>query len=426
MANVIRRVVIDGLYDNYNYDITLKEGITLITGPNGYGKTTLLNILKNALELNFSFFYELLFKSITLYFGETDKEPKLTINKRKEKQESLFDDDISYSVDIAFYQGNIQDSFSFRDSDVPHIIFSGEGDEEYNYREEYFPKRIIFNNRKKQEGMQELMQNFKNFQLFLNDKKCQFIKEQRIFSSNRNRLDNNDYTITQLAEDLKQRYAKQKSLYTDMSQTIDSSFVERLLGKSYKAYEENEYKVKINELERRVTDYKKFDLISNYSFVGQFDNEFKPALSLYIDDMFKKIGTYNDFYNKLSLFDSFVNGKVLSNKTMFLNEKYGFCFQSDSGRNIPLRKLSSGEQNLVILYYRLVFETDSNTLLLIDEPENSMHVEWLEKMLSDFFAMGKELKCQMIIATHSPIFIGGNFNVAYDLYGGSYQDWMKE
>ena len=90
------------------------------------------------------------------------------------------------------------------------------------------------------------MQNFKNFQLFLNDKKCQFIKEQRIFSSNRNHLDNNDYTITQLAEDLKQRYAKQKSRYTDMSQTIDSSFVERLLGKSHKAYEENEYKVKIN------------------------------------------------------------------------------------------------------------------------------------------------------------------------------------
>ena len=40
MANVVRRVVIDGLYDNYNYDITFhKGGITLITGPNGFGKT---------------------------------------------------------------------------------------------------------------------------------------------------------------------------------------------------------------------------------------------------------------------------------------------------------------------------------------------------------------------------------------------------
>ena len=90
-----------------------------------------------------------------------------------------------------------------------------------------------------------------------------------------------------------------------------------------------------------------------------------------------------------------------------------------------MHKLSSGEQNLVILYYRLVFETKPNTLLLIDEPENSMHVEWLEKMLRDYFVMEGDLQCQMVIATHSPIFIGDNFNIAYDLYGGSYQDWMK-
>ena len=172
-------------------------------------------------------------------------------------------------------------------------------------------------------------------------------------------------------------------------------------------------------------NYKKFGLISNYSFVGQFDKDFKPALSLYIDDMFKKIEVYDSFFRQLSLFNTFVNGKGLSNKTMILDEKSGISFRSDSGRVVPLKKLSSGEQNLVILYYRLVFETEPNTLLLIDEPENSIHVEWLERMLSDYFVMESDLKCQMIIATHSPIFIGDNFNVAYDLYGGSYQDWMK-
>ena len=61
MANVIRRVVIEELYDNYNYDITFhKDGITLITGPNGFGKTTVLNIIKNALEQNFLYFLTVL------------------------------------------------------------------------------------------------------------------------------------------------------------------------------------------------------------------------------------------------------------------------------------------------------------------------------------------------------------------------------
>ena len=110
---------------------------------------------------------------------------------------------------------------------------------------------------------------------------------------------------------------------------------------------------------------------------------------------------------------------------MILNEKEGISFVSDSGRSVPLHKLSSGEQNLVILYYRLVFETEPNTLLLIDEPENSLHVEWLEKMLRDYLVMESDLKCQMIIATHSPIFIGDNWEIAYDLCGGSYQDRME-
>jgi predicted ATPase len=107
---------------------------------------------------------------------------------------------------------------------------------------------------------------------------------------------------------------------------------------------------------------------------------------------------------------------------MILDARNGITFKSDSNQVIPLYKLSSGEQNLVILYYRLVFETNSNTLLLVDEPENSMHVEWLRNMLSDYLEMGEALGCQMIIDTHSPIFINGHWDIAYDLFGRSYQD----
>lgn len=34
------------LFGQFDYDITLNqnEGITILTGPNGYGKTTILNI----------------------------------------------------------------------------------------------------------------------------------------------------------------------------------------------------------------------------------------------------------------------------------------------------------------------------------------------------------------------------------------------
>ena len=217
----------------------------------------------------------------------------------------------------------------------------------------------------------EIRQNFRNYKMFVNDKNCLFIKEQRIFSTKKGDDEGEDkYTITQLALDLKRKYADQKSHYTDEGQKIDSSFIQRLLSKQQTVYNEEEYLNRVNQLNKYVDAYKQFGLISNLGFIGEYNEDFKTALTLYIEDMFKKIAVYDAFYRQLSLFNSFVNGKGLSNKRMVLNEKDGISFVSDSGRNVPLHKLSSGEQNLVILYYRLVFETEPNTLLLIDDPEN--------------------------------------------------------
>ena len=234
MANVIRRVVIEELYDNYNYDITFhKDGITLITGPNGFGKTTVLNIIKNALEQNFLYFYELLFKSIVFYFDDYEIGPRLKISKVKVQQDSMFDNDVEYNLNIGFYDGNVKKPIDTLVIDKKFIRhgrsmfgpFLGEDELDFYDEDEYNARRRYFGR-----SNQEIMKRFRNFQIFLNDKKCLFIKEQRIFSANNLNDANEKYTITQLAEDLKMRYAFQKSRYTDESQKIDSSFVERLLG----------------------------------------------------------------------------------------------------------------------------------------------------------------------------------------------------
>ena len=99
-----------------------------------------------------------------------------------------------------------------------------------------------------------------------------------------------------------------------------------------------------------------------------------------------------------------------------LNEVKGVSVINDKGEEVPLRKLSSGEQNLIILYYKLAFSTDMRTVLLIDEPENSLHMAWVSQMLEDYQKMAEELKCQIIIATHSPAFINEHWDISCDLY----------
>lgn len=429
MANVVRRIVIEGLYDNYNYDITFHEnGVTLITGPNGYGKTTVLNIIKNALDLKFMYFYSLLFKKIEIFFVDKKEDTRLVISKTTIKESSLFNDEPEkYNVKFSFYFNGAKrpkDTYTLTDksfddrSEFFYYLMMAE-------KEKFYGGKSL-NDKVKDRTASIIRQNFKNYSIFLNDIKCLFIKEQRILSGNNGKNSDEEnpdkYTITQLAEDLKARYSEQKNRYSDESQTIDSSFIKRLLARKFRLYEQQEYNKRTDEINKIVESYKRFGLTSNFGNIGEYDSEFKPALSLYVEDMFKKISVYDDFFHKLSLFNQFVNGKILSDKTMVLDERNGISIISKSGRSVPLHKLSSGEQNMIILFYRLVFETEPNTLLLIDEPENSLHVEWLQRMLSDYLVMESNLGCQMIIATHSPTFINGHWDIAYDLYGGSYQD----
>ena len=429
MENVVRRIVIEKLYDLYDYDITFdKGGVTLITGPNGYGKTTILNIIKNALDLKFMYFKDLLFEKIEIHFLDKKDGTKLVITKVPVKETSIFTDEENlFNVKFNFYYYNSKrpkDTYTLIDSSdnihfdfLNYLIMSEKGsrleDDLRKYKDSGKTSAV-------------LRQKFRNYSMFLNDIKSLFIREQRILSGKNSDEDNPEkYTVTQLAEDLKARYVEQKNRYSDESQTIDSSFIKRLLNRKFKLYDQKEYYKRAEEINKIVESYKRFGLTSNFGNIDEYDEEFKPALSLYIEDMFDKISLYDDFFKKLALFNQFVNGKVLSNKTMILDERNGIRFISNSRREVPLHKLSSGEQNMIILFYRLVFETEPNTLLLIDEPENSLHVEWLQKMLSDYLVMESNLDCQMIIATHSPTFINGHWDIAYDLYGGSYQDFME-
>lgn len=425
MANVVKRVVIEKLYDEYTYDLTFGEGgVTIITGPNGYGKTTVLNIIKNAIDLEFGYFCDLLFSSITIYFSDAKNGAKLVITRSKSsKYDSNTDESDHYNIKVAFYQGDNRKALESYTIDATRYIKLQE-----RFKQQFLEDDIPFDNYlmhlRYREG-KKLRQNLLNYRMFVNDRNCLFIKEQRILSTNRSDDNEAEYTITQLAKDLKRRYSEQKSRYTDKGQAIDSSFIQRSLSSTPHEYDEEEYNKKIAELNKYVEAYQKVGLISNLEFMGEYNEKFKTVLSLYLEDMFEKISVYDEFFRQLSLFNRFVNGKGLSNKKMILNEKDGFCFETDSGNIVPLQKLSSGEQNLVILYYRLVFETAPNTLLLIDEPENSLHVEWLEKMLSDYLVMEDALKCQMIIATHSPTFVNGHWDIAYDLFGGFYQENEK-
>lgn len=78
--------------------------------------------------------------------------------------------------------------------------------------------------------------------------------------------------------------------------------------------------------------------------------------------------------------------------------------RQDSGnRIVPLEKLSSGEQQLITLIAKLCAYAEPGWVMLIDEPEISLHVSWQRAIPPMLAEISKELQCSMVVATHSPI-----------------------
>jgi predicted ATP-binding protein involved in virulence len=69
-------------------------------------------------------------------------------------------------------------------------------------------------------------------------------------------------------------------------------------------------------------------------------------------------------------------------------------------------ELSSGEKTLISEIVFLYLNKITNKVILIDEPELSLHPAWQSKILKLYESYAKKNNCQIIIATHSPLIIG--------------------
>ncbi|MEL4897668.1 AAA family ATPase [Crocosphaera sp. Alani8] len=107
---------------------------------------------------------------------------------------------------------------------------------------------------------------------------------------------------------------------------------------------------------------------------------------------------------------SFVNvcNKYLNpSKQIIYNESAAEIYieQTRNNENIELSNLSSGEKQIISLFSKVYIEAKEDFILIIDEPELSISVEWQQMLLPDIMKSGK---CKRLIAaTHSP-FISKN------------------
>ena len=91
-------------------------------------------------------------------------------------------------------------------------------------------------------------------------------------------------------------------------------------------------------------------------------------------------------------------------KTIQIDPHTNHLIFIDDGEVIPLYKLSSGEKQLLLILMRVFLMEEQPYILLMDEPEISLHIEWQYKLFEEIRRLNPN--CQIITSTHSPSLFG--------------------
>ncbi len=145
------------------------------------------------------------------------------------------------------------------------------------------------------------------------------------------------------------------------------------------------------------------------------DETKREVLSVYVQDTYKKLSVFDQLVAKVELFRKSINERFLYKQLSVGKE--GFGFTTTEGDSLNPLSLSSGEQHEVVLLYELLFKATENSLILLDEPEISLHVAWLEEFLSDLHAITALSHFDVIITTHSPQIISDRWDLTVELKG---------
>ncbi|EKN5028878.1 TPA: AAA family ATPase [Yersinia enterocolitica] len=413
----LKSLTVSKLFDRLDYSLYLDQDIiTIITGPNGYGKTILLKIINNFMTKNLQFFFQIKFEYIEIEFA--DYTLKLEVI-----------DNILY-IEKTYLIINKIESFTYQNDSIKNseflVGFELEDGQlikknylKSKYKNKFFLKESndtdIYSS-KSLEWLDEV----------IGKTEITFIKAQRLETLNENSDMgmSTELTIKKFSKDLSRKIRKASEVSSSIAQRLDSTFPRRLFEFSHVDSSPEFIKDRLLGLQDTRSNFIKYGLLEfdeeNDSLIfrkNSIEKAYTNVLNLYIEDALEKLSAYDELYSKVELFVSLLNEKMLAFKNIKINQERGFYFVSDFGDEIELENLSSGEQNQIVLFYDMIFNTKENSIVLIDEPEISLHVAWQKEFLD---SLQKILKVnhidKVIIATHSPQVINGKWGLTIDLF----------
>jgi hypothetical protein len=421
---------VEGLFGEFAHRIPFneEERVTSLIGPNGMGKTACLRLVNALFRRNWSVFQSTEFKRIDYRFNDgstVSVEPIGGIDSET---------DVSDTLGVLF-------STLRPGMEEPHIWTprklseAGRGREVEAYLpflRRMNPKLWMDELTSSPMNLQEIIESYGDrlpepVRATLSERPagalsdvcdqidCHLIETQRllVFAPDqvRRQIGGSPSTlaISRKAQVLRTTIANELAAYASTSQSLDRSFPRRVVTQG-----------PIDPTRNLTADLQQLDALrKGLTDVGILEPEADDALpapqeindavaavlTVYVRDTREKLNKLTKLRERIKLFKELIDGRFAP-KAVVVDKNNGFVVRRSSEVQVPLEKLSSGEQHQLVLFFELLFELQPNALILIDEPELSLHVAWQKQFIPDLRRIIDLNGFDVLLATHSPQLIG--------------------
>jgi predicted ATP-binding protein involved in virulence len=434
----IQRIEVTDLFNLFNHAFSLneRERVTILYGPNGYGKTAILRLIDAVSSASIEPIRTIPFSTFSLTF---DNNAKLIISKSTEESNPrrticLFESFSSSST------REVQE-WSFDDTNpsgistilekYPYLRKIGDDLWEDTSDGEIIPALELY----RRFNVPPDSENTAQISAWLKKKvsplAVRLIETQRLLMATpratrrrpgRERFHPDSVSVSGYSRLLAERIRAVLEQYAERSQSLDQSFPSRLLNE----FQTDKHSVVSDEYLNKLLmdlDTKRFRLREAgllekeeplVTLPNQVKGDVKRVLGLYLNDVEDKLSTFDQILNRIELFREILR-EHFSYKRLLISKDQGFHFSTSQGSILSAAKLSSGEQHMLILLYELLFADDDDSLILIDEPEISLHISWQLSFLNDLEKIAAINHNDILLATHSPQIIGDRVDLTVEL-----------
>jgi predicted ATPase len=428
----LRIFSINGLFGHKDVKIPFDKQAAIFIAENGSGKTTVLNALYYSISCKFHKLRTIEFDSIVLEF---DSGNSATINKNELDESDQYHNFDVVSLVQSYLPPEKTSEFKNlvrhgKDVRKPRSLVSRELEnlcERNSVPFEYFKllSKVIFtpeesnrlnssNNLEKaiqtiQENLSKSILYFPTYRRIEEDLKSLGYEEERFEAFD---FGGRDGKLIQFGmNDVTRKFNEIKVDITNSSLTIFSKLTGEMLTQFVENTEITDIMIgrikpetlnivfsRVGEKNISKTDKERIEyLVSSGAIKEPQHTQLAHFLSKLVDLYEQQKEKDNSINQFAKICNKYLNKKriVYDETTVDIS-----IVQTRDNSSIDIRNLSSGEKQIISLFSKIYLESTEDFILLFDEPELSLSIEWQRLLLPDIMNSGR---CKLLLAvTHSP------------------------